>query len=113
MHVAELSPLKGNVSWTDKPVTYYLHKLDRAKLEEFFLKQKHPEDFKVSPIHKHLIGNTSSMTQSNKILNFVHVLPVQLLRLPCYFSLGTYKIFTAIQQAQRPPIVIAFIHYVY
>ena len=47
MHVAELSPLKGSVSWTDKPVTYYLHKLDRAKLEEFFLKQKHPEDFKV------------------------------------------------------------------
>ena len=49
MHVAELSPLKGSVSWTDKPVTYYLHKLDRAKLEEFFLKQKHPEDFKVKP----------------------------------------------------------------
>ena len=42
MHVAELSPLKGSVSWTHKPVTYYLHELDRAKLEEYFLKQKHP-----------------------------------------------------------------------
>ena len=47
MHVAELSPLKGNVSWTGKPVSYYLHTLDRGKLEKFFLRQKHPEEYKV------------------------------------------------------------------
>ncbi|KAK3089639.1 hypothetical protein FSP39_005262 [Pinctada imbricata] len=30
MHVTELSPLRGAVSWTDRPVTYYLHDIDRA-----------------------------------------------------------------------------------
>ncbi|XP_047483085.1 histone-lysine N-methyltransferase, H3 lysine-79 specific-like isoform X7 [Penaeus chinensis] len=31
MHVSELSPLKGSVSWTGKPVSYYLHIIDRTK----------------------------------------------------------------------------------
>ena len=48
MHVAELSPLKGHVSWTGKPVTYYLHVIDRSKLEKFFRRQKHPEEVDVS-----------------------------------------------------------------
>lgn len=43
MHVAELSPLKGHVSWTGKPVNYYLHLIDRGKLEKFFHRQKHRE----------------------------------------------------------------------
>ena len=30
MRVAELSPLKGSVSWTGKPVSYYLHVIDRT-----------------------------------------------------------------------------------
>ena len=30
MHVTELSPLRGAVSWTDRPVAYYLHIVDRA-----------------------------------------------------------------------------------
>ena len=30
MHVTELSPLRGGVSWTGKPVTYYLHTVDRT-----------------------------------------------------------------------------------
>ena len=30
MRVAELSPLKGSVSWTGKPVSYYLHIIDRT-----------------------------------------------------------------------------------
>ena len=44
MQVAELSPLKGQVSWTGKPVTYYLHVIDRGKLEKYFHRQKHPDD---------------------------------------------------------------------
>lgn len=32
MHVSELSPLKGSVSWTGKPVSYYLHIIDRTKV---------------------------------------------------------------------------------
>ena len=54
MRVAELSPLKGPVSWTGNPVTYYLHVLDRSKLETYFYKQKHPDEFKVR-------GNTASL----------------------------------------------------
>lgn len=48
MHVAELSPLKGSVSWTGKPVNYYLHIIDRGKLEKYFRRQKHPEEVDVS-----------------------------------------------------------------
>ena len=70
MRVAELSPLKGSVSWTGKPVSYYMHTIDRtlvseresgggpcveslmlipflslySKLEQFFHRQKHPEE---------------------------------------------------------------------
>eukprot|EP00731_Ephydatia_muelleri_P018115 Em0011g155a len=46
MNVVELSPLKGSVSWTPKAVSYYLHVIDRGKLEDYFHKQKHPEDNK-------------------------------------------------------------------
>ena len=47
MHVAELSSLKGSVSWTGKQVSYYLHTIDRGKLEKFYLRQKHPDEYKV------------------------------------------------------------------
>lgn len=40
MHVSELSPLKGSVSWTGKPVSYYLHLIDRTKLERYFQRLK-------------------------------------------------------------------------
>ena len=33
MHVSVMDPLKGSVSWTDKPVSYYLHQIDSRKLE--------------------------------------------------------------------------------
>ncbi|KAL7039033.1 hypothetical protein ACKWTF_009773 [Chironomus riparius] len=36
MHVKEMTPLKGSVSWTGKPVSYYLHTIDRTKLENYF-----------------------------------------------------------------------------
>lgn len=36
MHVSEMSPLRGSVSWTGKPVSYYLHIIDRTKLECYF-----------------------------------------------------------------------------
>ena len=32
MHVSKMDPLKGSVSWTGKPVSYYLHVIDRAKV---------------------------------------------------------------------------------
>ena len=30
IHVTEMSPLRGAVSWTGRPVTYYLHIIDRG-----------------------------------------------------------------------------------
>ena len=54
MHVAELSPLKGSVSWTGKHVSYYLHTIDRGRLEKYYLRQKHPEEYKV----RCLVNNT-------------------------------------------------------
>ncbi|CAH2989478.1 unnamed protein product [Chilo suppressalis] len=43
MHVSEMSPLKGSVSWTGKPVSYYLHIIDRTKLERYFQRLKNPK----------------------------------------------------------------------
>lgn len=43
MHVSELSPLKGSVSWTGKPVSYFLHIIDRTKLERYFQRLKNPK----------------------------------------------------------------------
>lgn len=40
MHVSEMTPMKGSVSWTGKPVSYYLHLIDRTKLERYFQRLK-------------------------------------------------------------------------
>ena len=37
MHVSKMDPLKGSVSWTGKPVSYFLHIIDRAKVGFGFL----------------------------------------------------------------------------
>ena len=34
MHVSKMDPLKGSVSWTGRPVSYYLHVIDRAKVSK-------------------------------------------------------------------------------
>ncbi|XP_043910719.1 histone-lysine N-methyltransferase, H3 lysine-79 specific-like [Protopterus annectens] len=43
MKVVELTPLKGSVSWTGKPVSYYLHTIDRTILENYFASLKNPK----------------------------------------------------------------------
>lgn len=40
IHVSEMSSLRGSVSWTDRPVSYYLHVIDRTKLERYFQRLK-------------------------------------------------------------------------
>ncbi|XP_050510825.1 histone-lysine N-methyltransferase, H3 lysine-79 specific-like [Diabrotica virgifera virgifera] len=40
MHVNEMPPLKGSVSWTGRPFSYFLHTIDRTKLESYFQKLK-------------------------------------------------------------------------
>ncbi|XP_054708886.1 uncharacterized protein LOC129218593 [Uloborus diversus] len=42
MNVREITPLKGSVSWTGKPVSYFLHTIDRTKLEHYFQRIKNP-----------------------------------------------------------------------
>jgi hypothetical protein len=32
MYVTEMTPLRGSVSWTGKPVSYYVHTIDRTKV---------------------------------------------------------------------------------
>ena len=36
MKVQKLSPLRGKVSWTDKPVNYYLHTIDRTMVSSVY-----------------------------------------------------------------------------
>eukprot|EP00057_Strongylocentrotus_purpuratus_P007426 XP_011661900.1 PREDICTED: histone-lysine N-methyltransferase, H3 lysine-79 specific isoform X1 [Strongylocentrotus purpuratus] len=43
MDVVELSPLRGSVSWTGKPVSYFLHTIDRTLLEKYFQTLKDPK----------------------------------------------------------------------
>eukprot|EP00117_Sycon_ciliatum_P031386 scpid44403/ scgid0941/ Histone-lysine N-methyltransferase, H3 lysine-79 specific; DOT1-like protein; Histone H3-K79 methyltransferase; Lysine N-methyltransferase 4 len=41
LSVIELESIQGAVSWTDKPVSYYLHTVDRKRLEKYFRAQKY------------------------------------------------------------------------
>ncbi|XP_033103576.1 histone-lysine N-methyltransferase, H3 lysine-79 specific-like isoform X2 [Anneissia japonica] len=43
MRVVELSPLRGSVSWTGKPVSYFLHTIDRTILERYFKSLTDPQ----------------------------------------------------------------------
>ncbi|KAL1117641.1 hypothetical protein AAG570_003956 [Ranatra chinensis] len=40
MRVSEIQSLCGSVSWTGKPVSFYLHVIDRTKLEHYFERLK-------------------------------------------------------------------------
>ena len=52
MHVSVMDPLKGSVSWTDKPVSYYLHQVIRLNLTPRTLSMiKFPSNLGL--IHRH------------------------------------------------------------
>lgn len=64
MHVSELSPLEESVSWTGKPVSYYLHVIDRTKLEKYFqLKCQKGIDGDLATI----VSNTRSARRINAV----------------------------------------------
>lgn len=46
LNVGEYEPISGRVSWTDRPITYYFHKLDRTLLEKYFERLKNPSKSK-------------------------------------------------------------------
>ncbi|XP_055906629.1 histone-lysine N-methyltransferase, H3 lysine-79 specific isoform X2 [Eupeodes corollae] len=54
MHLSEIPPLKGSVSWTCKPVSYYLHVIDRTILERYFQRMKSHK----GPEHNEHVGST-------------------------------------------------------
>ncbi|XP_046446473.1 histone-lysine N-methyltransferase, H3 lysine-79 specific-like isoform X2 [Daphnia pulex] len=64
IHVSELSPLRGSVSWTGKPVSYYLHIIDRTKLERYFNQLNHQQVKK--PKIKEEENNTAVVVSRNK-----------------------------------------------
>ena len=43
MHVSKMGPLKGSVSWTGNPVSYFIHVIDRSKLERYFIRKMRKE----------------------------------------------------------------------
>lgn len=61
-----MSPLKGSVSWTGKPVSYYLHVIDRTKLERYFHRLKNNKQGGDENSDS-VINNTAS--SSNKVTN--------------------------------------------
>jgi len=62
-----MSPLKGSVSWTGKPVSYYLHVIDRTKLERYFHRLKNNKQGGLDENSDSVISNTAS--NSSKISN--------------------------------------------
>ncbi|KAF5305318.1 hypothetical protein FQR65_LT07744 [Abscondita terminalis] len=64
IHVSEMSPMRGSVSWTGKPVSYYLHIIDRTKLERYFQRLKHPKNTKGVFIEEE--SNSSSTTRGSR-----------------------------------------------
>ncbi|XP_020295581.1 histone-lysine N-methyltransferase, H3 lysine-79 specific [Pseudomyrmex gracilis] len=67
MHVSEMSPLKGSVSWTCKPVSYYLHVIDRTKLERYFHRLKNNKQGGSDENSDSVISNTAS--NSSRVSN--------------------------------------------
>ncbi|KAF5285705.1 hypothetical protein FQA39_LY16511 [Lamprigera yunnana] len=64
IHVSEMSPMRGSVSWTGKPVSYYLHIIDRTKLERYFQRLKHPKNHKSAIIEEE--SNSSTTTRGSR-----------------------------------------------
>ncbi|XP_006812611.1 uncharacterized protein LOC100366496 [Saccoglossus kowalevskii] len=70
MRVVELSPLRGSVSWTGKPVSYYLHTIDRTILEKYFQRQKNPKLREEEDQIRRSKKNYSEKFQAAKTLDF-------------------------------------------
>lgn len=62
-----MSSLRGSVSWTDKPVSYYLHIIDRTKLERYFQRLKKADENGNGRSNRYTrnTANTGSTTDSD------------------------------------------------
>merc|ERR1719509_689597 len=64
MHVSVMDPLKGSVSWTDKPVSYYLHQIDSSKLERYFIRQQ-SHNTRNSRSNRHLLDREDASSNGS------------------------------------------------
>uniref|UniRef100_A0A674PQ24 Histone-lysine N-methyltransferase, H3 lysine-79 specific n=1 Tax=Takifugu rubripes TaxID=31033 RepID=A0A674PQ24_TAKRU len=62
MRVVELSPLRGSVSWTGKPVSYYLHTIDRTIEEQEAARRRQQKD------NKDCKSNSTTPTKPKELL---------------------------------------------
>ncbi|XP_067086585.1 histone-lysine N-methyltransferase, H3 lysine-79 specific isoform X2 [Osmerus mordax] len=69
MRVVELSPLRGSVSWTGKPVSYYLHTIDRTILENYFSSLKNPKLREEQEIARRRLQKETKDSKSSSALN--------------------------------------------
>ncbi|XP_031616788.1 histone-lysine N-methyltransferase, H3 lysine-79 specific-like [Contarinia nasturtii] len=72
MNVKKLPSLRESVSWTDKPVSYYLHIIDRTKLNRFF-EQKNDQNADENDSHirnnRNINGNTNNQVVTSEDIN--------------------------------------------
>lgn len=78
MHVAELSPLSGAVSWTGKPFAYFIHTIDRTLLEKYFLKLKNPKMKDEDEIRKDRKGRLVEKRASDLLKDDLKIGPARL-----------------------------------
>uniref|UniRef100_A0A8C5H1E8 Histone-lysine N-methyltransferase, H3 lysine-79 specific n=1 Tax=Gouania willdenowi TaxID=441366 RepID=A0A8C5H1E8_GOUWI len=65
MRVVELSPLRGSVSWTGKPVSYYLHTIDRTIEEQEAARRRQQKDTKESKSNSTTPTKTKEQTKDS------------------------------------------------
>uniref|UniRef100_A0A8C7VXZ8 Histone-lysine N-methyltransferase, H3 lysine-79 specific n=1 Tax=Oncorhynchus mykiss TaxID=8022 RepID=A0A8C7VXZ8_ONCMY len=65
MRVVELSPLRGSVSWTGKPVSYYLHTIDRTIEEQEAARRRQEKNSKDSK------NTTPTKAKEHKVSPFI------------------------------------------
>lgn len=68
LNVSE-EPLNGKVSWTDRPIDYYFHRIDRTLLEKYFERLKNPksardEEYQANSVDSKHRKSTSSLVIS-------------------------------------------------
>ena len=67
MTVKELCPEGGTVSWTDKPLTYFTHTIDRTLLEHYFQKLKSGGDTSSSESRKDRRGRVIGLSEDSQV----------------------------------------------
>lgn len=64
-----MTPLKGSVSWTGKPVSYFLHVIDRTKLERYFNRMKNNKHALLDSENSDSVISNNTAVNNNKVSN--------------------------------------------